>query len=318
MGGRENKRKPHEYSWHPEYGWQLLRRTASYKQAVDLFLKSAERAKDYASLALYQKLSKPDFYSTKSLVKTIIFPERDESLRSSIAEPRIFGVVTDKDIRKQRMLFEELELEHSTSKPRKEFIDFESPHFKLFRLWYGDVIRFPLSPELLHVHEAVLNELWVYRPIMIATKNSFLRNTNQQEWDASSTWELPNYQYKSDDKCSYHIIKINKNFSPERIRDEIADYFYQISQNTEYQRAKLPWSQADFDLRLEVIDDIAEAKESGKRLGATSLAKKYFSKMRQSDLAKKKMMEKIIKYGANTMLLIFERRRPVETKKRFA
>lgn len=318
MGGRENKKKPHSYSWHPEYGWQLLRRTESYRKAVDVFISMAQKANDKEALAVYSRLSKADFYSIKSNTQVVLSKQRDLSLRQHIFETPSFSFIEDYNFQQDHPLFGHFEPDTlSVKKRKKNELEFDqnSKHYQLFVKWYGDVIRFPISPELLHIDEDVLNSVWVFRPFMIASKDVFSENG-----DASiEEYKLNPYHYsKQDEKCSYHIIKINRNFSAERIRDEISDYFYKVASNDVYLANKIPWDEDDFELRLKIIDELEEARIKGYKLGAIKLAKKYFAHLKQSDLAKKKKMEKIIKYVQGTMLKIFDRPMPKIKRKKYA
>ncbi len=286
-----SREKHHPMSWSPARGWELLKRTDSYKQAVDEFIEEATNAGDEKSLMIFEKLSGGISYLNRIKARTTGI-KYHKLLSDFYLEDYTIG-----DLIAPRRLAS-----------RKYEPDYTQPHLKKFLKWYGDIIRFPIDYRSERIDPLALKLCWAHQPFIVAPYRFLeLNKRNEQTWLVSPF-------FKETERVSYHVIAINEDFTAHRISKEAQVYFQKYLADIKGKANRPRWGDTDFKEYLKIIDLINSYKTQGKVFGIRRLAKTFYpAKNKYEEDAIPKARAKL-RYCRDTLLMLFHREKPLKSK----
>lgn len=142
---KTSRKSRHPYAWNPGYGWQLLRRNKSYQDAVDRFVKQAEKKRDKKSLEIFKYLSKLQ-HSIRSGI-----PGRKSRLKKNQVarrreKPRIVNrTKLLSNLSASKISLSDLGTKAYSNQKYNLKMSTNTEHFESFYSQFGDVIRYPIN-----------------------------------------------------------------------------------------------------------------------------------------------------------------------------
>ncbi len=238
----------HDLSWHPQYAWELLRRSNSYRQAVREFVASCEDAKDHASLAAYRMFSKEHHRPRPGrrrhhIEKKISWETRQERLAfKSGPVLQLFGTKFRKD---KLGTFRGYEIDTST------------PHYKKFFKRFGDFLIFPMNPKVRLPATEGFNAVWIFSPISNLTAQL-----------SSLPFHLLHFEngvlnVSGDSNLAVMMVAVNKKFPRNRI---VSDFAKLLDYTLGSHKVRVPqpaWDILEFYRYIAIIDFLEEADTEG-------------------------------------------------------
>jgi hypothetical protein len=159
MSTRRPKRE--FYFWDPEFCWEILRRTDSYKRAVDKYVADAKESNDGAGLAFLSSVSH-DVHLAPYLGEADTANQR--RMRSAL-HSNIWTI--------ERWINDQIEVNPSNRKYIKQLREtFDTPHVRRFQKKYGDILLFPIFPRTESPHEELMRAVWRLSPVNAPTNQS--------------------------------------------------------------------------------------------------------------------------------------------------
>lgn len=145
------------YFWDPEFCWEILRRCPSYQNAFLRFQKEAKETKDYASLQLASS-----FYTMKDALRSDTI-EWDFEPASKRKQEAIKSISSDEFVR----WIEQKKLQRTKSGQSAYLFDriFQTPYIHRFQKKFGDVLAFPIPPDIQFPQKAMMLSVWRMTPI---------------------------------------------------------------------------------------------------------------------------------------------------------
>lgn len=157
QGTRPIPGKDHPYAWNPEFLWQLLRRSKSYKRAVMTYGKDLVAEEDSeASLSFFNEVLGLGFLN-------LSFPEDSAERKKSLQ----FKVSVEDDDDRRIVSGASVYKHKFSTESSSACLNPSSPALQNFLKSYGDVLRYPIPPEIDKPNVDLLNLFWNLRPCSI-------------------------------------------------------------------------------------------------------------------------------------------------------
>lgn len=174
---RKVRRNREFYFWDPEFCWEILRRNPTYIEACKEFVAAVNKSKDYAAGELLRSLSA--YYLADALDEGPVIElsldtnEKRRKKHARYVQNFSWEEWSENQIAKHHRLIKKAR-RHSTKRRFDPTIPdifrkvFETDHLRRFQSRFGDILMFPILPNIAHIKEEMLLRVCRLSPVILS------------------------------------------------------------------------------------------------------------------------------------------------------